>query len=198
MQNRKDIAGQKYGELTAIKPFARTNRGNWQWTCMCSCGNEINVRIDSLTSGNTKSCGCLQKAAAKQTGKKNTACGTKNPQWRGHGAISGSFLYVIKRSAAQRGISFDLTLEDMWDQYEAQNGLCAYTGKKLVFPESYERDKSNTDTPSLDRIDSSKGYHKGNIQWVHKLVNKMKFDLPEDTFMLMVKAIYEHRKMGEL
>lgn len=39
------------------------------WKCQCDCGNEIIVRPDSLTSGHTKSCGCLQKEIVSQNNK---------------------------------------------------------------------------------------------------------------------------------
>ena len=38
-------------------------------------------------------------------------------------------------------------------------------------------------TASLDRIDSSKGYIEGNVQWVHKSVNIMKCDFSSDIFI---------------
>jgi len=54
-----DLTGQRFGKLTAISlaiPEGRTH-----WTCQCDCGNELEVRSSHLTSGHTKSCGCLRK-----------------------------------------------------------------------------------------------------------------------------------------
>ena len=37
------------------------NRGKQTaWHCVCECGNEVDVRTQKLTSGITKSCGCLR------------------------------------------------------------------------------------------------------------------------------------------
>ena len=53
-----------FGRLTAIrrapKPEGQKSRAAW-WFCSCSCGNPdlIAIRADSLTSGNTTSCGCI-------------------------------------------------------------------------------------------------------------------------------------------
>lgn len=54
----KDILGQHFGRLTVIAK-APSRNGRSYWLCRCECGNEVIVRGTSLTSGNTKSCGCL-------------------------------------------------------------------------------------------------------------------------------------------
>ena len=48
---------------------------------------------------------------------------------------------------------------------------------------------SNYQTASLDRIDPTKGYIEGNIQWVHKDVNRMKMDFTETRFLELVNLI---------
>ena len=53
-----DLAGNKYGRLTAIRRIG-TKRGSPLWECICECNNYVNVTSRELTSGNTKSCGCL-------------------------------------------------------------------------------------------------------------------------------------------
>lgn len=57
-----DLTGQKFGRLLVLGEAER--RGAYQvlaWHCRCDCGNEADVRGTSLTSGNTRSCGCLAK-----------------------------------------------------------------------------------------------------------------------------------------
>lgn len=49
----KDIAGQKFGEWTAIKFI-----GNSMWLCRCSCGKEKIIQRNQLEDGRTLSCGC--------------------------------------------------------------------------------------------------------------------------------------------
>lgn len=53
---RTKLYGQIFGRLTVLDW-----EGNGKWRCLCECGNEILVQTDNLKSGNTKSCGCLQK-----------------------------------------------------------------------------------------------------------------------------------------
>ena len=47
---------------------------------------------------------------------------------------------------------------------------------------------------SLDRIDSKKGYVKGNVQWVHKTVNRLKMDLSEEELMYWCNLIVRSAK----
>lgn len=56
---KKNEIGNVYGELTVIKESNKKGSATY-WTCQCSCGNCIDVRIDNLTSGKTKSCGCIK------------------------------------------------------------------------------------------------------------------------------------------
>jgi hypothetical protein len=56
-------------------------------------------------------------------------------------------------------------IEGLWD---AQDALCYITGKPLTLEYSQR-------TASLDRIDSSLGYVKGNIKWCSKQVNQIKY-----------------------
>ena len=55
----RDLGGQRFGRLIAICPTGTTKNGSRLWLCTCDCGNEKQVSVNALTSGNTKSCGCL-------------------------------------------------------------------------------------------------------------------------------------------
>lgn len=59
-----DLTGKKFGKLTVLKRCGTyiDNNGNKSdslWLCKCDCGNYVKVRNLYLTSGDTKSCGCL-------------------------------------------------------------------------------------------------------------------------------------------
>ena len=62
---RSNIAGQKFGELTAIEYVGDREypcgKKLSMWKCVCSCGNETTVSLSALRTGNTKSCGCLNE-----------------------------------------------------------------------------------------------------------------------------------------
>ena len=59
----KDLTGTRFGRLTAISATAQRYRGSVIWECKCDCGNTVYVSSTSLLTGNTHSCGCLQKEA---------------------------------------------------------------------------------------------------------------------------------------
>ena len=67
-----DITGNQYGELTVCYLLPERKRKLKVWHCVCSCGNEIDVVQSALTSGNTKSCGCLAKKNGQLQGQKRT------------------------------------------------------------------------------------------------------------------------------
>lgn len=45
---------------------------------------------------------------------------------------------------------------------------------------------------SLDRIDPQSGYLEGNVRWVHKAVNKMKWDIPHDIFLNFCQQVSKY------
>lgn len=57
----RDLTFQKYGMLTVkYRDFTKPKSEGVYWICDCDCGNEVSVLSQSLTSGNTQSCGCLK------------------------------------------------------------------------------------------------------------------------------------------
>lgn len=69
-KSSRDITGQRFGKLTAIKKVesgvSPCGTKYSRWLCKCDCGNEIVVRKQSLVRGETKSCGCLRKKETKE------------------------------------------------------------------------------------------------------------------------------------
>lgn len=67
---KNNLVGEKFGKLTVIEQaedYVEPN-GNHspRYTCICDCGNTINVRADALKTGHTKSCGCYQSESLKE------------------------------------------------------------------------------------------------------------------------------------
>ncbi len=57
----KNITGQKFNRLTAIEFVNKDKFNHPHWSFKCDCGNIKVINLYSVTSGKTKSCGCLDK-----------------------------------------------------------------------------------------------------------------------------------------
>lgn len=73
--NFKDISGQRFGKLVAIKVSETRNRNVLSWDCICDCGNTKVVTGQELRRGQTNSCGCEQ-----HKGKPKDITGQKKDQ----------------------------------------------------------------------------------------------------------------------
>lgn len=58
---KKNLVEQKFGRLTVIKDSGQRQNNRIVWECQCDCGNIVYVCTNSLTTGNTTSCGCYHK-----------------------------------------------------------------------------------------------------------------------------------------
>ena len=179
MGRKIDMIDRQFGKLTVISEHSKSRNGHIRYVCKCECGNETNVLGTHLRQGNTKSCGCAVPR------------GTDHKDWNGVGQISGAFWYDhIVRSANGKGKRkvIDLTIdkEYAWNLFEEQDGKCALSGLVLKFP---KKSKDTSWTASLDRIDSSKGYIEGNVQWVHKDINMMKRTYSQEYFVYLCNLV---------
>lgn len=120
--------------------------------------------------------------------------GEKNPRFTGYEDMQGTFLSSIKAGAKSRGIDFLVTKEYIWRLFIAQDRKCRYTGIPIFFSRNNIEHAMGHGTASLDRIDPSKGYIEGNVQWVHKRVNMMKGNMQEQEFLDFCEAIIKQNK----
>lgn len=173
---KQNLIGKVFNKLTVIgeAPYHKNDFAPY-WKCRCVCGKITNVRAYHLTSGITNTCGSSYHRT-----------GAANYRWGGYEEISGTYLCSIKKGARARGIPFNISLKQMWEQFLKQERKCAFTGTLLTFKKNQ---RHGTGTASLDRIDSSKGYTKGNIQWVHKDINYMKNDFSSKEFLGLCNAV---------
>lgn len=63
-----DLTNKKFHRLTVLKLIEK-NGLNSKWLCTCECGKEKIILGRSLTSGNTKSCGCLNSEVHRDIAK---------------------------------------------------------------------------------------------------------------------------------
>lgn len=172
-----DLRGKRFGGLVA-KKYVWGERGKTYWECQCDCGGTIKLMRAALVSNRRSHCGCLgdyRKKRNKESG-----------HWKGIGDIPGSFFSKHKNHAIRRGIRLTTTREYLFKCIEKQDYKCALTGDKLWFIDG----KSNA---SIDRIDSSKGYEKGNIQWVTIDANFAKQRLSNKEFIELCQKVVNNR-----
>lgn len=80
----------------------------------------------------------------------------------------------------------NLTLEHLRDLW---TGKCVVTGLPITLPEWNDGKSDMRTTASLDRIDSSKGYVIGNVQWVSGCINLAKQDMTNEQIVEWVQWI---------
>jgi hypothetical protein len=91
----------------------------------------------------------------------------------------------VRRS---KNLVFAITEEDILELYYKQDGKCAISCEILT-KIALEDKGINKYNVSIDRINSSKGYTKDNIQLVGAIVNIIKNDIEEKDFILFVSSI---------
>lgn len=62
--------GKRYGRLVVIEKTDKRYHSTTIYKCRCDCGNIVELTINKLHSGHTKSCGCLKRRTVDLTGQK--------------------------------------------------------------------------------------------------------------------------------
>jgi hypothetical protein len=180
-----------YLEITGFnKNTTSYSQYRWEVICIChKCGRE-DVRILTHNFKRYKTCNCdyIWKG-------KDAPFGEANPLFKGYKDIPCNVLYKIKTRAEQKGLEVEITNEFMWDLFIKQNKKCILSGLPIQFGSHH---KNIEMTASLDRIDSSKGYTKDNVQWVHKDVNWMKHKMSEERLYELCELVLETRNINKI
>lgn len=91
----------------------------------------------------------------------------------------GDLLKDVKKIGREECGIHEITVKDIEELYEEQDGKCALSGQELSF--TY----TDNNIISIDRIDSDKGYTKDNIQLTTFIVNQAKSNLFLEEFQEM-------------
>lgn len=94
----------------------------------------------------------------------------------------GSMFRNAKARAIKKGLVFTITKEDI-----IIPEFCPYLGVKLIVGTYADRKAGNS--PTLDRIDSDRGYIKGNVEVVSDLANRMKQNADIETLVAFSKSV---------
>ena len=93
-----------------------------------------------------------------------------------------------------RNLKFTIDIDYVMDLLIKQDGKCALTGWDLEFTRGGDWDGKNPRGATMDRIDNSKGYVKGNIQIVCGMPNTVRGSLSMEDFKNLCKVITKNCK----
>lgn len=176
-----DLTGQRFGKWAVIELSPRNStKLPIKFKCLCDCGKYDNVSAQNLRGGLSTQCRyCNRKTQLRES----------HGNWKGYELISGTIWHAIKFSAKRRDIEFNVSIDYAWKIFLNQSNKCAISGLDIYFAETCSQHFSGETTASLDRIDNTIGYVEGNIQWLHKDINKLKSDLPQEFLISLCKTI---------
>jgi len=154
------------------------------WLCECTeCGNQKPQFPYNIFLGKSKS--CFECAMKNHKGE-------NNHNWKGIGKIPKTILSIVKAQARNRNIPIKIDGDYLNALWLKQQEKCALTGLPLIMDARTKNRTPWSNTASLDRIDSSKGYIPGNVQWVHPIINMMKNHFAQDQFIYYCKCVATH------
>jgi hypothetical protein len=187
-EKKKLEIGKRYNSVVVTR-WVSTRKVSY----VCDCGNEKECEIYDLRRETVRSCGCYKQTDEYKSKHKARCNKHLNVGGDFHTDELTPFRYLhksIRRSVKKcaRKNSDDLiTLEDLSDIWDLQDGKCIYSGVDLLCPTHSETYTDPNIYPqwtiaSIDRIDSNQPYVKDNIQFISRTLNYAKNSMTHDMF----------------
>lgn len=154
-----NLIGQTYGRLTVTSRTTPPGESPF-WVCACSCGSKTIVPSNSLRTGNTKSCGCLQRERAAETQRRRITHGhtrnrTSSPEYRAWLGIHSRCTDPNNKSWPRYG-GRGITVCIRWKTFET---FFEDMGKRPVGTQGKRA------RYSIDRINNGGNYEPLNCRW---------------------------------
>lgn len=97
----RPVIGRVVGRLTILSFSHHDSKHRRHYLCQCECGNTKTVQMSLLSSGNTRSCGCLARETKAKQRLPNDA------------GVINHIVLQYQRHARDRGIGWHLTREEV-------------------------------------------------------------------------------------
>jgi len=185
---RLDLRGATFGRWTVLDFVG--GKPQSKWNCLCECGVQRHVAGANLRSGHSTSCGvCTRSLYAKQNATVRDNRGDKNANTRrskaqyGAAYIPSSSLWYRRASGvfySARKHGIPLGFASVMELATYVQSIAPASCPVFGVPFADRGTGFNPWSPSIDKIDPTKGYVPGNIQVLSFLANCMKRDATPD------------------